>query len=121
MPRDCTLADLGARFIAALTMMRVDKISCSRRGRMPGRASGGAYATPFGAMMSLAPDRATLRYLRGITSCLISPTGLALSLTSESCPQHSIASKKSMAVQQKTAAATTLGKVCSQTKHTLHI
>lgn len=49
-----TLADLGARFMAAFTMMRVDKISCSSRGRMPGRASGGAYATPFGAMMSLA-------------------------------------------------------------------
>ena len=40
--------------MAALTMMRVDRISCSRRGRMPGRASGGAYATPFGAMISLS-------------------------------------------------------------------
>lgn len=49
-----TLADLGARFMAALTMMRVDRISCSNRGRIPGRASGGAYAMPLGAMMSLA-------------------------------------------------------------------
>ncbi|KAA6426715.1 MAG: hypothetical protein FRX49_03825 [Trebouxia sp. A1-2] len=34
-----TLWDAGVLFMAPLTMMRVDKISCSSRGTMPGRAS----------------------------------------------------------------------------------
>lgn len=48
-----TLAVLGARFIAALTMMRVARISLSSRGSTPCLASGAAYATPFGATISL--------------------------------------------------------------------
>ena len=34
-------------------MMRVPRISASMRGTTPGLASGGAYATPLGATMSL--------------------------------------------------------------------
>ena len=40
-------------FMAPLTMIRVDRISCSRRGSMPGRAACGRYATPLAAITSL--------------------------------------------------------------------
>lgn len=52
-----TLAVLGARFMAALTMMRVARISLSSRGSTPCLASGAAYATPFGATISLHMPR----------------------------------------------------------------
>ena len=38
---------------AGRTMMRVFRISLSMRGRTPGRADGGQYATPLAAMCSL--------------------------------------------------------------------
>ena len=40
-------------FMAPLTMIRVDRISCSRRGTIPGRAACGRYATPLAAITSL--------------------------------------------------------------------
>jgi len=38
-------------------MMRVPRISASMRGTTPGRASGGAYATPLAATLSLQAAR----------------------------------------------------------------
>ncbi len=51
-----TLCEAGVPFMAPLTMIRVDKISCSRRGTMPARASWGRYATPLAAITSLQPQ-----------------------------------------------------------------
>ncbi len=56
------LADAPARFMAALTMTRVARISRSSRGTTPGRAAAGAYATPLGATTSLARSRRQERW-----------------------------------------------------------
>ena len=48
-----TLAEAGWRFMAALTMTRVCRISDSRRGTTPGRAAWGAHATPLGLTVNL--------------------------------------------------------------------
>ena len=53
MPTCKTLCEAGVLFMAPLTMIRVDRISCSRRGTMPGRASCGRYATPLAAITNL--------------------------------------------------------------------
>lgn len=72
-----TLAVFGARFMAALTMMRVARISLSSRGSTPCLASGAAYATPFGATISLhvpcplnmSFTLKTTRFSRAASSC----------------------------------------------------
>ena len=62
--------DGPARFMAALTMMRVARISRSSRGTMPGRAAAGASATPLGATTNLT-TRAQCCYAHHLLGYLV--------------------------------------------------
>lgn len=61
MPGNTTLADAGCRFMAALTIILVWRISESKRGMTPGRAEEGAQANPLGVMTILHGNYTSVR------------------------------------------------------------